>query len=181
MSEIVLIPGTHGNLGDAADVEDWWHPGSEFASALRAAGHQVVSFAWSTRLDGLVGDNRHWKEAGKRLAIVAGVGWSIYAHSHGGQVAAYAAQFGAKFTKVFTAGTPVRTDVPYDYLRYASHEWFHLYGTKDCWWQPLGALGDGKLKLRRTMELADENIPCAAGHGDLTSIEILREKVVARL
>ena len=174
MAHVILIPGTHGNLGDISGR--WWAPGSAIWSMLIEAGHRVASFPWDTCVDGLLGENTRWIKAGRRLQATMPAGASVIAHSHGGAVVAYAAAHGARFGTVITLGTPPRSDVPYRALPKNSNFWAHLYGDWRDFWAVLGAAGDGEFNWwRRSMRYADRNILCEANHTDLCTAKVLRE------
>lgn len=187
---IVLLPGTCGNHGPrSAIAQRWWFPGSEIWRWLEEAGHEVASFAWNTDLDGPVGDNDIWKNAGKRLAKVAPPGAHIIAHSHGLAPAAYAADWLFKnsqqrraFGTVISLGTPPRTDVPYGYLATACGQWMHLYGDWRDLWAILGSAGDGTFNWwKRSMPYADKNIKCRANHEQLCTVKTLKEAGVLEM
>jgi len=167
MQRVILVPGTWGNT---PDHDTWWMPGSDFWNRLVKLGYQPLSFAWSTELDGVIGDNSGWKRAGKRLAKQLLLDDIVIGHSHGGQVIAYACE--GKFEgQVITLATPVRDDVPYSNLNYSL--WTHVYGNYTDYWQLLGSIADGSLHgWRRKMPLADSNIKVNCNHQETHSLEI---------
>lgn len=158
----ILVAGTHGHKNP------WWHPGSPFMQALIAAGIRPADisdpYVWCTNLDGLFGSNKVWEAAGSALrwyaqAKIRHYPVSIVAHSHGGQVAAYAAAHGLYVDKLITVATPVRKDME-DVYRAASMNigsWYHLHSDSD-FWQVLGALRDGAWGIHREMPYADMNL-----------------------
>lgn len=168
---VILIPGTHGNLEPYA-ARQWWSQTSPNAAMLRRAGHRVVSFPWSTRLDGLLSKNSTWLSAGKRLFDTAPEGAHIIAHSHGGAVVAYAAAHGARFGTVVTLGTPPRSDVPYRELTASCSRWVHIAGDYRDMWAVLGSAGDGIFNwFRRDMPHAHKNTRWRCNHTELCEVE----------
>lgn len=178
---VVTVAGTWG--AGYGRNGDWWRPGSAFVSMLAEAGVSLVDgedpFAWSTGIDGIDGQNLTWQTAGRALkwyceAKVRRDRVSVVAHSHGGQVVAYAAAAGARFETVITVASPVREDLDLQYqaLRRQSRRWIHIYTdeTLGVAWQLLGSLGLANLGRRhiRRMPLADDNIYIPGeSHGDL--------------
>lgn len=172
-----LIPGT---LGISPSV-NWWRSTSKFSRRLLQLGYHPLSFEWTTALDGVIGKNCTWEYAGKRLSKSLRAGDSVVAHSHGGQVIAYALFYAPVYLHtVVTCGTPVRSDVDYYYhiVRDRS-QWIHVYGSHD-WWAILGALFDGRIALRRRMPLAHENIHIDGSHSDTHSVEVWDEHDIWR-
>ena len=168
---IILIPGTWANTGRNAPQDEWWHPTSAFSKALRQKGHSICSFPWDTKLDGIVGPNSEWIKAGINLGLICPRNAIIIAHSHGGQVASYAAANGLKINKLITLATPVRADVPYDLAKKHINTWTHVYGYFD-WVQVSGSLMDGKFQLfPRKMKYADKNIKIKVDHSNMHTVE----------
>jgi pimeloyl-ACP methyl ester carboxylesterase len=149
---------------------DWWMMGSAFTRMLLGAGLKILDpkdpFIWTTNLDGVLGDNDDWYAAGMALlwychAKLPDQRVNIIAHSHGGQIALYAAAHGLLIDSLVTIATPVRRDVQ----RYAARpgrpnieRWTHLYSDTSDLWQWLGSWFDGSWRGRRSMPLADLNI-----------------------
>lgn len=183
MISTVLVQGTHDYTGTADDAQQWWAPGSPFWREAERHGITLLGahdpFVWTTDLGGLFGRRRFtdWKAAGEALrwyatlkvyqGIKAGerepfpVEVNMVSHSHGGQVAAYAAArrvVGFRVKTLVTVGTPVRADMARIYERTLKRvgRWVHLYAPRDRW-QVLGALFDGALGIEREM-LGAENI-----------------------
>ena len=161
-SPVILVSGTFG-LGDPEEMENdfyrgnidklpWWHSESMFARAARAHGLEIAheSFVWCTSLDGLLGMNDKWYAAGAALRYFAGYRHSgklvsVIAHSHGGQVAAYAAgRFGLEIDLLVTLGMSVRRDM--QRIRRAAQDgcrrWNNVWSPNDPI-QLEGARGDG--------------------------------------
>lgn len=181
---LILIAGTWGKgMGRNAD---WWRPGSEFARMLAEGGLQLADgnepFVWSTALDGVDGLNTDWETAAWALkwyieARCKKVRPSIIAHSHAGQVVAYAASFGARFDRVVTVATPVRQDMDSSYtqLRRACQYWAHVWTDEQQGggWQRWGNWG-----LRRGGQVFTGTMPAAhfnhhepgRSHRDLVAI-----------
>jgi len=137
------------------------------------------SFVWTTDLEGVNVQRRHrtWAVAGENLWIYT-KNYTlprdrvvVIAHSHGGQVLAYSARFGARFDVVITLATPIRKDMQDEYERLSSRtgRWVHIYHDGD-WtqrfgsWSGLGSL----LTTRRDVSLAAvENRHISGEHSDL--------------
>lgn len=172
---VLLVPGTFDNRGDPAGPR-WWKLGSSFWWMLRDLGFEPLSFAWSTRLDGVLGRNDAWEAAGANLLKQLLPGDRIIAFSHGGQVVAYALHsinaVVPRIHSVITLATPVRDDVHYVGIKVAAEAWTHVYGSNFDFWQILGAIGDRALHpFRRKMPLAANNIKVEGGHADTHSVE----------
>lgn len=175
MTPVVLIPGTWANSERNAAQDFWWRPGSPFCRAMQDHGLHPLSFAWDTRLDGVLGDNDEWQKAAmilyrqtKDLQPLTAI-----AHSHGGNVAIVAAAAGLKIRKLVTLATPVRADVPYEAARRYIGHWSHIYGGKRDWVQLAGSLFDGHFGLRRRMKLADANVKLPeCGHNDVHQVDV---------
>ena len=167
---IILVPGTFAN-SYAPDM--WWYLGSPFCQGLEDLGYMPLSFAWRTSLDGVAGKNNAWIHAGKRLAKQLVPGDRVIAHSHGGQVVAYALEDVRDIAAVFTLATPVRDDVPYKNITLATQSWTHVYGDHRDWWQLLGSLLDGAVHWnRREMPGANKNIQIAGNHTDTHEVTV---------
>ncbi|OGG46184.1 MAG: hypothetical protein A3F84_10400 [Candidatus Handelsmanbacteria bacterium RIFCSPLOWO2_12_FULL_64_10] len=171
MPPTVLIAGTWGDYQE----ESWWRPGSPFVrEAVRHGVHLLDPgdpFRWSTRLDGLMGGNAEWELSGEVLkwychAKAPGETVNLIAHSHGGQVAAYALARGLKVGTLVTVATPVRRDMEDVYQRACLrnglprcvHRWVHIHTDRRDLWQWFGELGDGLLGIRRGMPAPAENV-----------------------
>lgn len=183
---VILVAGTHGldieamerAVADARlEALPWWHPQSPFGRAAVAAGLVLVDdkepFLWCTEVEGVFGDNAVWYAGGAALRYFAQAKHpapvSILAHSHGGQVALYAAAQGLAVQTLVTIGTPVRGDMEATATRARRNirRWLHLYSDADGW-QALGEFGDGRLGIYRSMPLATVNIlEPGVGHTDL--------------
>lgn len=177
---ILPIAGTWGWKGDLADHRsEWWHPKSPFMAFL---GHHDVAhicpedpFIWSTRVAGtLFWSKNHtdWMAGGAALSYYLGPTHygppettyeqrNIIAHSHAGQVVAYACAFrGLRVNKLITVGTPVREDMLaiYRAARPNIGNWLHIAspGWSDRM-QWLGEMFDGSLGVKRSQPFADMN------------------------
>lgn len=173
----ILIAGTHG-FNDA-----WWHPGSEFVQTMEGelirTADKSDPYEWDTKLDGIIGGNEVWETAGKALtwyarAKVGHYPISVVAHSHGGQVAAYAAANGLQIDRLVTVATPVRHDMEPLYRAATKNIgcWYHLHSDVDIW-QILGGLFAGKWGIHREMEFADYNIMVPqVQHGEFLDVKL---------
>lgn len=167
---VVLVPGTFANTGRGKIQDAWWVPGSDFYKAAAQHGIVCLSFAWKTSLDGVFGANTGWEEAAEELYNkVRGLQpVNLYAHSHGGNVAIYAAAlYELRIHILVTMATPRRADVPYDIARPFIQDWTHIYGGERDWTQLAGEFGDGRIGWHRDMPLANKNIECPeCGHSE---------------
>ncbi len=182
---VILIAGTH------AIDDPWWMVGSGFVRMLQEAGLRVENlrepYLWDTDLDGLGRHNDAWIAAGwsliwychKHVPPVGNVYQpvSIIAHSHGGQLVAYAASRGLIVDTLITVATPVRRDMLriHREARPNIRQWVHLYSDWSDWMQVLGALFDGRIGVYRKMDLADRNIKVpGVGHSGLLNPALWR-------
>lgn len=146
---VICIDGTWAKL---PGHDDWARPGSVFTSAMLEAGvdlyHPEDPFSWDTALGGVISDSP-WVKAGLALRnyiVKHGEPASVLGHSHGGNVIAWAATFGARFEVAVTVATPVRDDMRYSYrsLRQNAGHWAHVYSDESvpgaAAWQALGEL-----------------------------------------
>lgn len=157
---LIMVAGTHGK-----DAE--WHSATgEIAQAAKRRGLTVAAepFVWSTELDGVLGENDVWERAGTALKAYAYVYYAqplcVVAHSHGGQVAAYASAYGLNIAQLITVSTPVRHDMEdiYEAATINIDSWTHLYDKRFDFWQSLGQLFDGRVAFGREMKWADKNV-----------------------
>jgi hypothetical protein len=182
----VLVSGTHGWRGDASDRRAWFAPDSPFVELLNRQGAQPVftperqPFVWSTDLGGVgVGRGRVavWSAAGMNLywycvpplcpeSRIPGDELAVVTHSHGMQVALFAAAAGLQIHTLITVSGPVRRDMHAvaAQARPNIRFWLHIYSAGD-WWQRLGALFDGQIGWAGAHPLADRNDVALAGAG----------------
>lgn len=178
----VAIPGTWG-WQDRQDPAAWFQPTSAFAAAMRATGCVPLRpqpFVWTTRINGDAawrrwlapvlpralerGDTKDWESAADNLVYyceAAAPPDVIIAHSHAGQILAYAAaRHGLTVPLAITVSTPVRADMKREYfaLHRAAGAWRHLYDRRSDWIAWLGMIGDGALLGDRAMPYASDNI-----------------------
>jgi pimeloyl-ACP methyl ester carboxylesterase len=156
----ILIDGTWGRRDEG---QRWIHKGSSFVTQAQENGVQLIDlddpFDWSTLVDGtpLDGDGHDiWESWGMALKWYItlknrGRSVNLVAHSHGGQVAAYAIQFGAPVNTLVTVATPVRKDMLPVWNAGEVNTWFHIHTGYGDWWQIFGEFGDGHLKITREM------------------------------
>lgn len=192
----VAIPGTWG-WRDRDDDRAWFREGSPFDREARRAGLYPLRpypFLWTTRVNGIewwrrwlavvlperweTGDHVDWQAGAHALRtyceaedFCADV---MIAHSHGGQVLAYAVAAGwIRPQLIVTVSTPPRRDMRRLYVNARmgldrhGGRWRHVYATGGDWWQRLGVSGDGGLNFGGVgpMPAAHENYPLdGAGH-----------------
>lgn len=191
-----LVAGTWGRKPADSGSYYWWRPPSVFTANLQNAHLALVdpldNFDWSTALDGVSGANDDWETAGKALywwwAAKGRQNISLVAHSHGGQVVAYALAWSIKVNDpmsvahVVTCGTPVRYEmqplwsVAKSTIRGAwTHIWTEETGPPSEQMQKLGSLPiDHTFGFRRDMPLATHNIEIVppTSHHDLMQAKL---------
>jgi len=174
VAKTILLAGTWGLERERA----WWQPHSPFWDEASAHGVSLLGehgpFLWSTALDGVFGQNSDWLNAGGSLLMWAHLmtpgAVNLIAHSHGGQVALYAAAQGLQVKTLVTVATPVRRDLRkiLGFARPNIATWIHVRSDWTDYMQLLGELMSGNLGLFRNMKLADRNITVpGVGHSGL--------------
>lgn len=180
---VILVNGTHGR----DRPNDWDAPGSAFVGMLAKFGMGIANptrpYVWTTNLDGTTHNDKHWDWSASGINLYAyvcpplfpearlgQVSTRIVAHSHGLQVALYAAAAGLKIGSLVSVGSPVRKDMmkTAELARPNINRWLHISANGD-WMQVWGELFDGQIGVRRDHPLADKNdkMPRAAGHGGI--------------
>lgn len=179
---VVCVAGTWGEKSTDAQ---WWKPDSVWAANLRNAGLDVLDpkepFEWATAVSMDAGHDPMWRTAGLALlwycrSKVPGQPVSVVAHSHGGQVAAFAIEAGLVVDKLVTVATPVRDDMATVYagippgVKRWTHLWTDEVGLPSEQYQFLGTLPltPPVFAWGRTMPLATENVeivPAVSHHG----------------
>lgn len=154
------LAGTHGWSGKLSG--QWWQEGSPFLAFCDTFGWEPYDrsepFVWDTGVGGLPwAGTSGWYAAGLNLKHYDGFGSApirIVAHSHGGQVVAYAAAKGLKIHSLITISTPVRVDMYpiWERARPNIAHWTHVYSDWTDFWQPLGGLFDGFRGVQRRFE-----------------------------
>lgn len=162
---LILVPGTLGGRND------WTAKGSPLRNYLAGQGFACEQFQGFTgNVDGVPnplenGAHADWIAGGYALNYMLMCRpyeeRNIVAHSHGGNVAAYAAgRAGLKVRSLITVCTPVRKDMLKIYAdaKPAIGWWRHVYA--DGWdlWQRLGEAFDGSIGWKRDMPNADQNV-----------------------
>ena len=180
----ITVAGTSG----AKAQGDWYLPTSELSKFLLVHGCEQLElnplkrYMWSTALDGIDADNTTGDAAGRALAhyiapplldrsLVKPEDTYIIAHSHGGNVVAYACgKYGLKINGLITVGTPIRKDL-HDIYKDASSNisrHLHLYASWRDIWQLLGSLFDGRFGIHRKHPFATKNDRVPKGdHGSI--------------
>lgn len=179
----LAIAGT----GGAGRPDEWSALSSPFTAFLRTQGLTPLvederrSYGWDTALDGIDGHDYAWDYSGKNLFhyIVPPLGSGepsippaetfIIAHSHAGNVVAYACgKYGLKVEGLITVGTPIRGNLTSLYEAASKNIARHLHlhaGWKD-YVQALGSLFDGRFGLHREHPFAT-NQQMPGGHTDI--------------
>jgi hypothetical protein len=154
----------------------WSLPSSPLSAYLEPrglhnlSGDGTIPYAWSTDLDFAQGDHQAWIAGGKALFYYlvpplnpAGA-WPpaetvIVTHSHGLQVALYAAALGLKIDRLLTFMGPVRKDMMSiaEQARKNIRSWRFVRSDESDRWQWFGELFDGHLGVVRNHPLADIN------------------------
>jgi hypothetical protein len=177
MSTIITVPGTNGRQL----ASPWWvseAPLMVFFGAQRGVvqAYPDDPFDWSTDLDGeFLGDTHSdWQAGGDALRYyLRGMALgcrNVVTHSHGLQVALYAAAKGCRIDSLVTICGPVRHDME-PVVRLARPHiglWVHVHSDQSDPIQIAGSLFDGGFLPRRDEPLADRNdsVP-GVGHSGL--------------
>lgn len=169
------------------DQAHWWHGTSYWWAHMRTLGcvpFRDDDFVWTGGIDGLSwrrlwsfltgGETRRarhtqWFAGGQALCdyIKGGIAegrdphrFIVVAHSHGGQVALYAAADKIQIPLLITVATPRRADmrVVTALARPNVGFWIHVYDRRADLTATAGAIGDGDLCIERTQQSADLNI-----------------------
>lgn len=181
VTPILPIAGTWGWRGDLADHRDqWWHPASPFMVWMGEHGCRHLCeddpFIWTTHVGGALfwaKSHTDWMAGGAALSyyfdaethygpsFTAPEQRHVIAHSHAGQVVAYACAFrNVKLDTLITVGSPVRNDMLpiYKAARPNIRKWLHIASpgwTDRMQW--FGELFDGSFGVKRSQPFADVN------------------------
>ncbi len=190
----ILVAGT-GSWKDDGSI-DWYCPGHDFGKFLTAQGCApsydwdsrkglmggAKPFVWSTDLSGVpfITRKNHtdWAAGGAALAYFTacrsqrpGSQTALIVHSHGLQVAAYAAaQHDLKINLLISMGSPIRKDMTEQYkaLRLNTKYWLHVHSDGSDRWQWFGEMFDGHFGIVRESPFADKNdFVAKVGHSEL--------------
>ena len=172
MTGYVPVDGTH-----AAKRKDWDRADSLFDQYLRRRGFARTCRAfgfWPTAIGGPLICSGHlgWQFGGRELRqFLAGLPFKdriVIAHSHGGQVAAYAlaAKPVIPVRALVTIGTPCRKDMDdvWAEVRQSVKCHIHLYGTG--WGARVRWIGQ-RFRFKREMPTARENHAITGGHSGI--------------
>jgi len=188
---LIPVAGTWGAKPADSGSYYWWRSPSVWLACAKNAGYDILDphdqFFWSTALDGVAGKNDAWDAAGRALYwywVAKGrPRMNLAAHSHGGQVVAYALQYSVQQGdpmspyRVVTIASPVRFDMQPVWAdakkAITPGGWTHLYtqetGALFEEYQYLGSFPlDTNFGFRRDMPLADRNVeivPATSHHG----------------
>ncbi len=188
--KIFFISGTWEDSEPKDNDIKWWEawPGSLAWHILRTNDRFIMpgkSFRWPASLHILKSNENVWKTHGRRLAQHVrrhgGRQSIIIAHSHGGQLAKYAAvEFGMEISLLVTLATPSRKDVPIP-DRKGIKRWISVHGTND-WWLRWGMVGDLVFSPRKFITLRDLNLHAdkeiilpGVSHSDVHSIDVWKK------
>jgi hypothetical protein len=166
MTSLITVPGTHARRRGPLDM--WW-TNSKFTDRLK--DHAIEPwrledpFNWSTDLDGTPWTGAHydWQAGGDALRYyMLGTDFeqrNILTHSHGLQVALYAAASGQHIRRLISVTGPVRKDMEKitELARPHIDKWLHIHTDGSDWVQLLGAVFDGHIGIHREQPLADIN------------------------
>lgn len=109
---LVLIDGTWANRHESGFTD-----ASPLVQALRALGYDIAPeperFTWSDSVDGVIGPDRTWDDAGDKLRLWARLHPvdGAVTHSHGWQVLAKACAHGLSLHRVVAIAAPVRPEL----------------------------------------------------------------------
>lgn len=183
MIRYIAVAGTHA----AGREVEWDHPDSPLTTFLRENGASPLMisplkrYQWSTALDGLDNNDETWDAAGRALAhyivpplanesLLPTEETFIIAHSHGGNVVAYACgKYGLKVNGLITVATPVRGNLDRLYKEASNNvnRHLHLYAGWKDFMQILGSIRDGRWGIHRQMPYAEKNAKMPEGHGNI--------------
>lgn len=157
----IIVDGTWGRKNE----KRWIQKDSLFVTQALDQGINLIDldepFDWSTLTDGTpMSGKKHniWSSWGMALMWYAHLKArnhpvNLVCHSHGGQVAAYALEYGLKVKTLVTVATPVRQDMRKHWK--AGEEnyimWFHIHTGRRDIWQWFGEIGDGHFGIKRKM------------------------------
>jgi pimeloyl-ACP methyl ester carboxylesterase len=156
------------------DDESWHRAGSRTDRFLQKAG--LVRLAdelpfWSSALSGARfcgGSHLAWQFGAdllvRFLETVPKDDRNLIAHSHGGQVVAYALAQGAKVRRVVTVCSPVRRDMDAVWSVNTAAPHLHLYSIG--WGDRMRWFGQ-RARFRRKMPWADDNRRIDGGHSGM--------------
>ena len=160
---LILVTGTWGGT--------WAQQGSMFRLLLASERIRVPEcFEWSGDVSGvpsLTANGRHsdWRAGAASLTyFLRGFPYeqrNVLCHSHGGQLAAYAAaEKDCWIRRLLTISTPVRSDMLPVWVQAKPNigHWTHVASKRGDWMLRLGEMFDGGWGWRRTMPSADCNI-----------------------
>lgn len=161
------VHGTWGFDGDPSE-DEWSHPRSRLSQYLGTRGFQPLPpFYWTGAIDGV----RPWIWTAKRKHLtwqVSGLSLKMHlhdrsfgecallTHSHGGQVALYAAAQGLHIPILVTFMMPVRSDMAHiaEVARPNIGHWIHLHTDSDAL-QLMGEFFDGAFGIVRRARWTD--------------------------
>ncbi len=202
MQRLVPIAGTWARARHD-HAQAWYRTGSPFDRRMIRHGYQRVEQDrdpttpddgfWSGDVNGLLlqrlawwrDHHPAWRTGGETLRqflrvrmreLGAAGGVTIVAHSHGGQVLAYAVAALSEHTRaalgpihVVTVDMPVRRDMAgiYAQARAACDAWTHLYSQRWRWSSRFRFFGNRF--GARTLDVADHNIEVTGGHSGCLS------------
>lgn len=207
MVRYVAVPGTWA-WRDRDRADAWFNASSPFAAVLETinlAPLRPDAFLWTTRLNGTDGwrrwlrrwiprdwensDHLDWQQGAHALRwyceVEGGNPDVLIAHSHGGQVAAYAIAAGwIRPRLLVTVSTPPRADMtPFYELVARATTWRHVYATDGDLIQWGGNAGDGRFDMVRRGEMPEASLNVGvpgAGHATvLHDPRFVREFLVA--
>jgi hypothetical protein len=181
----LAVNGTHENRSspDAA----WSSPKSDLSKCLARYGlvniadSAALPFDWSDDLDFTAGNHHDWIAGGAALfaylvpPLHPQDAWPpaetvIITHSHGLQVALYAAALGLKIDRLLDIAGPVRADMLATARKAKPNirRWTHVHSDSSDKMQWLGEFLDGHLGIVRTHPVADLNVGVPkVGHSGL--------------
>jgi hypothetical protein len=185
MIQFLAVNGTHENRNTPGS--SWSCPDSELSKFLALQGLSNITlsakmpFDWSDNLNFLPTHHEDWAAGGRALfsylvpMMHPEYAWPpaktvIVTHSHGLQVALYAAAYGLKIDRLLDIAGPVREDMM-DIAKLARpnvRSWAHVHSDCSDRWQWFGEFLDGHLGIVREHPLADRNVAIpSVGHGGL--------------
>lgn len=181
VTQFLAINGTHENR----NKEQWSNPESALSKFLERQGlmniahSAMLPFDWSDDLD--LSDGEDWPAGGRSFfyyvvpPLRPEYAWPAnetvaITHSHGLQVALWAAKYGLKIDRLLDIAGPVRKDMMpiAQEARPNIRRWMHVHSNASDYTQWLGEMFDGHFGIVRKHPLADENVEIKnVGHGGL--------------